>query len=205
MIMKGLPSYKDFVNEKYSADHAEELGTDDHQWSEIDPAKHPELAKEFFELVKLAYASIGGHAKIKSPKDLFSHKNNWTFWEGIDLHGSPDIDLVTFGKHTKYGVKFSGVGHDGARESKKEYLEKKARDLSTIGFFGEVSGKLADIILAKYKVPHIRSQEEAEKLLGKEVEWHGKHPNGKSPGEGWYTRKLGGKSHTKIIVGNPAS
>ncbi len=33
--------------------------------------------------------------------------------------------------------------------------------------------------------------------------WHGEHPEGKFPGtKGWYTRKIGGIPHAKIIVGD---
>ena len=202
--MKRLLNYKDFINEKYSGDHAKELGIDSGQWVQIDPSEHPELSKEFFDLLKVAYTEVGGHVKIKSPKDVFSDKD-WTYWKGIDIHDSPDVDLIVFGKETPFGIKTAGVGHDGKKDSRKEFLKQKAMDLSTMGYYSEVSDKLAEILLKKYKVPQVTSEAEIEKILkGKEFEFHGKHPQGNMPGDGWYSRKIGGKTHTKIMVGNPS-
>ena len=31
--------------------------------------------------------------------------------------------------------------------------------------------------------------------------FHGKHPKGNKPGNGWYTRKIGGKDVTKTMIG----
>jgi len=195
--------YADWLNEKWSGDHAKELGIDKKgNWSEIDPNEFPELADEFFDLIKIAYREIGGHAKIKSPKDVFADKE-WTWWDIVDLHDTPDVDLICFGKHSRYGIKFAGVGHDGSKIAKREYLDKRGEDLSKLGFFGEVSDKLAEILLKKYKVPSVKTKEQVEQVLGKEIEWHGEHPQGNMPGEGWYSRKIGGKMHTKILVGNP--
>ena len=35
----------------------------------------------------------------------------------------------------------------------------------------------------------------------KETTWHGEHPKGTYPGNGWYTRKIGGKQVTKTLIG----
>ena len=174
------------------------------KWTKIDPKQHPELAGEFFDLIKTAYSSLGGHAKINQPSDVFADPD-WNFWQGVDLHGSPDLDVIIWGQNTKYGLKFSGVGHDGEKTSTKAYLDHKGRDLLKPGKYGEVSGKLADIMLGKYKVPSVDNEEEVKKLLGgKDIEWHGEHPVDKNkPGKGWYTRNLGGNKHTKIILGKP--
>jgi len=34
-----------------------------------------------------------------------------------------------------------------------------------------------------------------------ETTFHGKHPKGNKPGNGWYTRKIGGKEVTKTLIG----
>ena len=50
-------------------------------------------------------------------------------------------------------------------------------------------------------------KEEVEALLGKTVEWVGRHPEEKyaerygPEHEGWYTRVIGGKPHLKILLG----
>jgi len=207
MISK-IKLYEEFVEERHSLDEGdisgELLNPKKGKWMEIDPSKYPELSDEFFELISIAYSSIGGHAKVKSSNDVFADPD-WTFWKGIDIHGSPDLDLIVWGQHTKYGIKFSGVGHDGEKVSTKEYLDNKAKSLTKKGFYGEVSGVLADIMMDKYNVPSVDDREDVEKLLkGKDITWHGKDPkNPNRSGEGWYSRNLGGNMHTKIMIGKP--
>ena len=60
----------------------------------INPREHPELANEFFNLISIAYSSIGGHVYVKSPEDVFSDPA-WNWWQGEDIHGSPDFDLIS--------------------------------------------------------------------------------------------------------------
>jgi hypothetical protein len=54
-------------------------------------------------------------------------------------------------------------------------------------------------------VPIIEDEATVRKILGTrrsgETTWHGKHPDGKQEGIGWYTRKIGGKQMTKIMLG----
>lgn len=173
------------------------------KWIKISPAKHPELAEEFFELITTAYAEIGGHSKIKSPQDVFADPD-WIFWKGIDIHGTPDLDLIVFGKDTKYGIKYAGVGHDGKKESKKFYLDFQGKELKQKGFYAEVSGKLASIFMDKYGVPYLNNKEDVEKVLGMNVIWKGKNTEDENmPGDGWYERKIGGEFHQKILLGKP--
>ena len=162
--------------------------------------KYPELAGEFFDLISTAYAAIGGHAKIKSPDDVFSDPE-WNYWEGMDIHGDQDFDIVMFGKKTKFGVKYSGVGHDGSSPAKREYIAARGKDLNKLGFYIEVSGRLADILLGSYNVPVVTDEKTVEKVLGKKVDWIGTKEG--TLGTGWYSRKLGGKMHDKILLGNP--
>jgi hypothetical protein len=166
----------------------------------FDPKKYPELAKEFFDLISIAYAEIGGHAKIKSPADVFSDPD-WNYWVGIDIHKTNDFDILIFGQKTKYGIKFSGVGHDGEKDSKKFYLETRAKDLQKLGYYIEVSGKLAEILINKYNVPQVTDEKEVEKVLGKDINWIGKKFG--TSGDGWYSRKIGNEFHDKILVGRP--
>ena len=196
--------YEEFISERAAGESGKLLKPKQGKWMKINPNKHPELAGEFFDLISIAYSSLGGHAKVKEPSDVFSDKD-WTFWQGVDIHGSPDLDLIVWGQDTKYGVKFSGVGHDGMKDTTKEYLNHKASVLKKSGYYGEVSGVLADIMMDKYGVPSVDNREDVEDLLnGKDIEWHGKDPkNPKRSGDGWYTRTLGGNKHTKIMIGKP--
>lgn len=128
--MKSLPTYEDWLTESTSG----QIFNPRREKPVIfDPKKHPELSTEFFGLISTAYAEIGGHAKIKSPSDVFSDPD-WNFWEGVDIHGSHDFDIVMFGQKTRYGIKFSGVGHDGTREAKRAYVNSRGEDLHKPGY-----------------------------------------------------------------------
>lgn len=194
-----LLNFKEFINEG----SGDILQPPKGKWIQIDPRKHKELSGEFYDLIQTAYHEIGGHSKIKSQEDVFSDPD-WNYWLGIDIHNSPDLDVIIWGQKTKYGIKFSGVGHDGEKDSKKKYLDHKIADLNKPGFYGEISGKLADILIGKHALPVVNDRAEVEKVLGKKVDWHGKNPEDpNAPGDGWYTRILGGHSHAKILVGKP--
>lgn len=164
-----------------------------------DPENVPGLAEEFFDLIQAAYMAIGGHAKIQTPKDVFADKNR-NYWEGVDLHGDEDFDLILFGQNTKYGVKYSGVGHDDSKEAKKAYLSKFTEDLFKPGNYLEVSENLADILLNK-NVPVVDKEDDVVKVLGKQVQRIGELVG--KEGNGWYTRNIGGHAHDKILVGRP--
>jgi len=166
----------------------------------FDHTKHPELAEEFYSLISTAYSEIGGHVKIKAPEDIFKDPK-WNFWAGVDIHGTQDFDIVIFGQKTRYGIKYSGVGHDGTTDAKKFYLASRGEDLKKLGYFAETSGKLAEILQLKYKVPAVNTEEEVEKVLGKPVKWVGKRED--TTGDGWYIRNIGGKEHHKILLGRP--
>ena len=198
---------KTLLNEIRSVkeDSGEALGTEKDKWMIFDPKpKKEDLDDEFFKLIQTDYAGIGGNEKIKSPGDVFKWPE-YTYWAGVDLHGNENFDLIMFGQQTPFGIKFSGVGHDGESDSKKAYLDSRGKALNTSGFYGEVSGKLALILMDKYKVPSVNNKEAVEKILGKEVEWNGKNPEdpAKYPGDGWYTRSIGGNKHAKILLGKP--
>ena len=44
-----------------------------------------------------------------------------------------------FGKKTKFGIKYAGVGHDGSKEAKTEYLNQRGKDLKELGYYVELS------------------------------------------------------------------
>ena len=162
--------------------------------------KYPELAGEFFNLIQTAYAEIGGHIKVKTPDDVFADPD-WDYWEGEDIHGSRDFDMIMFGQKTKFGVKFSGVGHDGTKDAKHAYIDARGVDLKKLGFYIEVSGKIAEILINKYNVPIVTDKEEVTKVLGKPVQWIGGKKD--ASGDGWYVRTIAGHPHEKILLGRP--
>jgi hypothetical protein len=196
--MINLQSYDQWILESSGETFKPRRGTP----LQFDHKKHPELAGEMFNLISIAYSEIGGHAKIKSPEDVFSDPD-WNFWEGIDIHGSQDFDIIMFGQKTRYGIKFSGVGHDGSGDAKKEYLNDIGKDLKNLGFYLEASGKLSEILINKYGCPTVKSEDEVVKVLGKQVKWIGELKG--SSGDGWYIRNIGGHPHEKILLGRPKS
>ena len=164
--------------------------------------KEKELAqKDLFDLIDNAYKSIGGHVKFQQPSDVMDPELE--FWRAADLDDDPDLDVVYFGKQTPFGVKHTGIGHDGERGNIKNLLIRKSGELKSPGNYVEVSGAAFDSFVGKGGVPTIEDEETVRAILkGKELEWHGKHPQGKKPGNGWYTRTIGGKKLTKTLAGN---
>jgi len=192
-----MKTFNEFINEKSGAVYQPKKNIP----LVFKPHKNDkELKDEFFNLIQTAYAEIGGNIKVKTPDDVFKD-TDWDYWEGEDLHGDKDFDIISFGKKTKYGIKFCGVGHDGEKESKREYLSLRAKSLKEIGNYIEVSGKLAAILIDKYKVPMVTDKKEIETILGKEIKWLG--INKDLPGDSWYSRKIAREDHEKIMLGRP--
>ena len=157
--------------------------------------------KDLFDLIQTAYAPIGGHVKFKSPDDILD--SELQYWRAADLDDDPELDVVYFGKETPFGVKHTGIGHDGDRSNIKNLLIRKSGELKSPGNYVEVSGAAFDSFVGKGGVPTIEDEETVRAILkGKELEWHGKHPKGTKPGNGWYTRTIGGKKLTKTLAGN---
>jgi hypothetical protein len=195
--MKRIKLFEEFVSEKSSG---EIFNPKRNKTVKFDAPKYPELEDEFFNLISIAYAEIGGHAKIKSPKDVFSDPD-WNYWEGVDIHGDNNFDMIMFGQKTQYGIKYSGVGHDGSSPAKRAYISARGKELQKLGYYIEVSGKIAQILLEKYDVPVVNDIKVIEKVLGKKVDWIGTKEG--MPGNGWYSRVLGGHPHDKILLGRP--
>lgn len=166
--------------------------------SDVEAAK-----EELFNLIQTAYAPIGGHLKFKSPSDISDPELK--HWVAADIDVDPDIDVVYFGKKTPFGVKHTGMGHDGDRANIKNLLIRKSSELKKPGNYVELSGPAFDSFVGKGGVPTIDDEALVRKILGPrrgaETVWHGAHPSGKKPGNGWYTRKIGGKETTKIMAG----
>ena len=171
-----------------------------------DPKELEDLQSQLFDLIQNAYASIGGHVNFKSPSDVMDPE--LTYWKVADIDSDPEIDVTTFGKTTKHGIKHTGLGHDGDGPNIKSLLKYKTDLLKTPGNYVEVSGDAFDSFVGYGGAPIVDDEEIVRNILGprrsSETTWHGKHPTDSSKsGEGWYTRILGGGEHTKIMVGIP--
>jgi hypothetical protein len=161
------------------------------KWVDIQGLEKKILSKNLFDLVQHAYKDIGGHFEIKSPDDLLQYQ----FIKAEDVDDDPEADVMQVYKKTPAGIKSIVAGQDGSSEAKRELLSTQAKNLFKPGVYSEVSGKLAEIYLNKFKVPFVNSKEEVEEILRKPVKWIG---------DGWYERNVSGAgNHKKILVGRP--
>jgi hypothetical protein len=170
----------------------------------LDGEEKKKTQQDLFDLISNAYSSIGGHVKFKQPSDVLDPELD--FWRAADIDDDPELDVVYFGKKTPFGVKHTGIGHDGDRGNIKNLLIRKSSELKSPGNYVEISGAAYDSFVDKGGVPVIDDEEKVRAILGPkrgaELEWHGEHPSGKKPGNGWYTRTIGGKKLTKTLAGN---
>lgn len=171
-------------------------------WIELSPKEIKELKHNLWFLVDSAYnKEYGGHSRIKSTKDVFKD-SEMGFWKASDIDEDPLADVVIFGKKTPFGVKISGIGHDGEEHSKKVVMSKISDLLHYSGFWVESSDKFAKILLTRYNVPYVKDKETIEKLFNQPIIWYGKDPDGYQ-GDGWYSREISGKQHKEILLGRP--
>ena len=164
-----------------------------------DLAKHRPWAQEALRLIETAYAPIGGHANLKSVDAILADDADVYRFE--DLDGDQEPDVLQVSKTTPYGQKGIATGTNGTREAKRAMLMDKIEDFRQFGNYGEVSERLAKILLDA-GVPVIGDKRIVEKVLNKKVDWVGLDPEFPSV-YGWYERVIGGHKHRKILVGLP--
>tara|TARA_R110002050_G_scaffold277250_1_gene422860 strand:- start:212 stop:766 length:555 start_codon:yes stop_codon:yes gene_type:complete len=163
------------------------------KWVDLDDVDQSKYAENIFDLIKTAYASIGGHSNYSSSDDVVGSEGN-SDYEVINLDDDPDIEAVSVSKKKSAGNKFVATGHDGSKIAKSAVVSHKADELKKPGYFIEVSGRIKDILLGK-GVPMVTDEKTIEKALkGKDVEMND---------DGSYQRKIAGKMHTKVLLGNP--
>jgi hypothetical protein len=169
----------------------------------VDLTHDPELLKELYGLIQTAYAGIGGNLKIRNARDLLG--GEITLIHAADIDEDPQADVMFYGRKTTAGFKFGGMGHDGSSHAKMYAMAKAGDLLKKSGNYGEFSGALAHILIAKSKIPSVNDHKRVERILGKKVQWVGSHPEGKYPTHaGWYVRSIGdGGTHMKILLGQP--
>lgn len=160
-----------------------------------------DLENDIFDMITTAYAPVGGNAKISKPTDVGKEYETWLVGNFDD---DPEPDAVVLGNpHSSGGKKLGASASDGSPAAKKELISLK-KQLFNNGWWAEVSGAPAHITLNKLGIMPIEDEKKVRSLMkGKDIEWHGEHPEGKFPGTfGWYTRKIGTGPQTKIIVGD---
>jgi hypothetical protein len=177
-----------------------------------------DLNDEIFDLIQTAYGDVEltpadgetsatyGNIKVQAPEDL---PGKYTIMKAADIDGDPGPDYFRGGKMRGGRFKLGIVGHDGSEAAINRYLEETAEDLKG-GGIGEMSGKIAHIMITRQGVPAVQTKEEVEAALGKQVDWVGRHPDPKYADrygpdyEAWYCRGISGTcggDHMKILLG----
>ena len=176
-----------------------------------DPASSEvrDLDDEIFDLIQTAYSDVEiepgtfGNIKVRSPEDLPA---GYTMMQAADLDADPEPDYFRGGKMRSGRYKMGIVGHDGSSAAIDMYLEESAKELKG-GAIAEMSGKIAHIMITRHGVPAVTDHKQVEALLGKPVDWVGKHPDEKYANrygpeyEGWFCRDICDSVHMKILLG----
>jgi len=160
------------------------------EWTHLDNDETQENADEILALIKNAYKEIGGHVNYKNTSDI----TNDDEFEVIDFDVDDELDAVYISSIKPAGMKMVGIGHDGEKRSKRELIRRKVELLNKPGYYVEVSGRIKDILLAK-GVPIVDDETTIRKIMAsKEI---------KMNDDGTYTRVIGGRKFTKILLGKP--
>ena len=171
----------------------EEEGFEKNSWEYLTDEEKSKFSDEVFDLINNAYSPIGGNPNYQSPSNVAGSESDANYLV-IDFDEDPEFDAVIVDKRKSSGVKGAAMGHDGSGPAKSLAVNFLAIMLKNPGHYIEVSGKLKDILLSK-GVPLVTDKETIRTALkGKEIEMND---------DGTYQRYLGGKKHTKTMMGNP--
>ena len=174
-----------------------------------DDPRREQLQKHVFGMLAQTYEPIGGHFKVSSEDDI----QKFDFWVVEDVDNDDQADLLITGNQKTAGVKVSASGTDGTAAAKQRVKSlsadlRKGKSIDGIGnWYGEVSGKPAYALLSR-GAPAVDDEAKVQKILGKEITWHGEYPKDHAPpifknAVGWYSRNIGGHEALKIMIGNP--
>jgi len=107
----------------------------------VESGARKEYLDVVWEMYAKTYARIGLH--IASPQGLLKYD----VWEVcFDSSGNP-VQFTCF-KKTPYGLKSGLSGHDGSVEGKRYAVDGLRTKFKKPGYFGEVSHKVLEIVLA---------------------------------------------------------
>lgn len=154
-----------------------------------------ELGQELSAMLGLSYKALGGYS---GGTDLGAFSGFYV----ADIDSDADADIALYYK-ARQGTKIAAVASDGGAEAKTAVVDYLAELLTQHGFWIEVSGPLANVLLKKKGLRSQDDEQVVRKALGKPVTRHGASPEGLPYGKGWYTREIDGQMRTKIMVGNP--
>lgn len=162
---------------------------------------------DVWDILQSSYAKIGGiHGSgFSSKQDMI---DNMPFWKLARVGGK--IVAVAIYKDKK-GRKRVAAGTDGSREGKTAFADIASSDLSQGRSYSELSGPSLVFVKKRYKgdlQKHLIKPQDVEAILGTKIEY----PVGDQDAEVllhpelkdyFYTREIGGGSHTKLMLGTP--
>jgi len=180
----------------------QDIFTTKNRWVELSATEKEELHKNLYNLISAAYDTRfdNGHPRFSSKEDVINDKD-LVFWKASDIDEDPLADVVLFGRKTPHGIKISGIGHDNSELGKKEVMKYSAEILNQDGFWIEVSGRVAEILIS-FGAPYLDNPKDVTKVLDNK-------PISKWLGNGWYERPIGifnnewGNVRKKMIIGRP--
>ncbi len=150
--------------------------------SEEDKEKYSDVV---WEILQKTYAPLGGFKSASSKEELIKDSFLWKL-----VRRNNKIVAVAIYKD-KYGRKGIAKGCDGSIDGKKALISIIREDMKLDRSWGEVSGKLADIMIAKGGIPVPNTL--AATITGKNI--ISLNPDGYH-----YTRMIGDQPHEKIII-----
>ena len=178
--MKHIKLYEQWLTEKVTLPK--------NKYIELGSRDAADYADTIIDLIKTAYAHIGGNLEFKNVNNI--KNGDVSYWVLKDIDNEPDPEIVLGGKSTKSGTKITVLGQDGSREAKKDMILKMIELMKTRGFYAELDKDLAQ----KLGLPSIRNEKQVRDVLQKDLEWHS---------DGSYTREIAGTKHDKVMVGIP--
>lgn len=189
--MYNLKSIQDFVNEENIT--FQELYVSKNKWIQLKKRNdRREIANNLYVLIDNSYGVLGGHPSIRNIDDIFNDK--MTYWEAVDIDTDPEADTVIFGRKTKNGIKISGMGHDGIKNSRSELMKKLAAMLNKPGYWMEASDRVAELLYSM-KVPYLEDEMDVQRIF-KDAKMLKDRGN--------YEREVSrGVVHTETIFGRP--
>jgi hypothetical protein len=147
-----------------------------------------DYADTIIDLIKTAYAHVGGNLEFKNANDI--KNSDVTYWVLKDIDDEPEPEIALGGKQTKNGTKITVMSQDGSREAKKDAILKMIELMKTRGFYAELDKDLAQ----KLGLPTIRDEKRVREVLQRDLDWNN---------DGSYVREIGGSKHEKVLVGLP--
>jgi len=185
-----IMSFKDFLVEANRG-----LTARKNEWDTLTTKQvhdNTDVQHDIFNIINAAYAPLGGHPDFSNSTSVPADNN---ITDVIDTDAPDDVDAAILSKTTPFGKKMTTIASDGGAEAKREVLKKAVDILNTPGSYVEASGKLLDILVAR-GAPVVKDEATVRHVLrGKEIQWQGD--------DGSYSRKIGGKTHTKKMLGKP--